>query len=105
MRPGEPLTAGPCDPQELAALGGLEAALDYLVTEVQRVYRADGAAVDDRHLEVLVRQLARTCVVTAAGTTELVVGERLSRRRLDDANAGARRTGGHRRRRGRCCWA
>ncbi|MCC6630122.1 MAG: hypothetical protein IT340_22305 [Chloroflexi bacterium] len=94
VRPGEPLTAGPCDPRELAELGGLAAALEYLVAEVQRVYRANAAAVDDRHLEILVRQLARTCAVTAAGTTDLVVGEHVSRRHLDEARAAASASGG-----------
>ena len=48
VRPGEPLTAGPCDPQELAELGGIAATLEYLVAEVQRVYRANAAAAPSR---------------------------------------------------------
>jgi DNA-directed RNA polymerase subunit beta' len=91
---GTPLTHGPRDPRQLAALCGLHAALEYLVAEIQHVYRANNAAVDDRHIEVLVRQLARMVVITEAGTTDLAPGERLSARRLAEINAATVGQGG-----------
>jgi DNA-directed RNA polymerase subunit beta' len=80
------LAAGPLDPCELVATRGLAAAQAYLLVEIQAVYAAQGVMIDDRHVEVLLRQLGRLARVTAPGDTDLPAGGLVERARLADAN-------------------
>ncbi|GHO50821.1 hypothetical protein KSX_89840 [Ktedonospora formicarum] len=72
---GMPLTQGPLDPQELFQLLGKEALQRYLLQEVQRVYLGTGAIINDKHLEVILRQMGRYVLVVDEGDTNLLPGE------------------------------
>jgi DNA-directed RNA polymerase subunit beta' len=76
---GTPLVEGPLHPQEILQLLGRDAAARYLIHEVQRVYRGAGAAIHDKHLEVIVRQMLRSVRVTEPGDTDLLPGSIIDR--------------------------
>jgi DNA-directed RNA polymerase subunit beta' len=91
---GAPLCEGAIDPRELLRLCGREAVQRYLVSEVQRVYRATGVSINDKHIEVIVRQMLRSVEVTEAGDTELVPGERVDLFTFQTVNAATLAQGG-----------
>ena len=76
---GAPLTDGPWDPAELLAAVGAARTARFLIDEVQAVYRAQGVAIHDTHVEVIVRQMLRGVRVTEAGDTDLLPGEVVDR--------------------------
>ena len=69
---GEPLVAGPLSPKDILQISGAEAVQDYLVGEVQKVYRAQRVDIDDKHIEVIVSQMLRKVKVTDPGDTLLL---------------------------------
>src|SRR5690625_4185970 len=83
---GDPLTEGPIDPKELLEVRGVEAVQNYLLQEVQRVYRLQGVEIGDKHVEVMVRQMLRKIQVTDAGDTTLLPGELLEHHQFKQAN-------------------
>ena len=87
VRAGDALTVGSISPQELLYISGREAVQDYLVREVQRVYRSQGVDINDKHIEVIVRQMMRKVRVESGGDTELLPGEIISQWEYDEANA------------------
>ena len=94
VRAGDALTMGSISPQELLYISGREAVQDYLVREVQRVYRSQGVDINDKHIEVIVRQMMRKVRVESGGDTELLPGEIISQWEYDDANAQVLAEGG-----------
>jgi DNA-directed RNA polymerase subunit beta' len=72
---GTQLTEGAIDPQELLLIQGREAVQTYLVNEAQKVYRDQGVAVNDKHVEVIVRQMLRRVRIEDPGNTEMLPGE------------------------------
>jgi len=72
---GQQLTDGPADPQELLALQGKEAVQRYLVNEAQKVYRSQGVDINDKHIEIIVRQMLRRVRIEEPGDTGLLPGE------------------------------
>ena len=72
---GQALTSGSLDPHDVMRLRGPEAAQQYLVDEVQRVYRSQGVEISDKHIEVIVRQMTKKVRVVDAGETNLLPGE------------------------------
>jgi DNA-directed RNA polymerase subunit beta' len=94
VRAGDPLTVGSISPQELLYISGREAVQDYLVREVQRVYRSQGVDINDKHIEVIVRQMMRKVRVESGGDTELLPGEIISQFEYDEANAQVLAEGG-----------
>ena len=72
---GQALTSGSPDPHDVMRLRGPEAAQQYLVDEVQRVYRSQGVEISDKHIEVIVRQMTKKVRVIDAGDTNLLPGE------------------------------
>jgi DNA-directed RNA polymerase subunit beta' len=91
---GKPLCEGAMDPRELLRLCGRGAVQRYLVGEVQRVYRTTGVYINDKHIEVIVRQMLRFVEVTEAGDTRLLPGERVDLFAFQAANAAALAQGG-----------
>ncbi|MBF6613671.1 MAG: DNA-directed RNA polymerase subunit beta' [Chloroflexi bacterium] len=91
---GQPLTRGAQNPQEILHILGREAVQRYLVDEVQRVYRSQGVNVNDKHIEVIVRQMLRKVRVDMPGDTELLPGEMVERFVLTEVNARAIAAGG-----------
>ena len=72
---GTPLTEGSIYPQDLLSTKGLRAVEEYLVKEVQATYRANGVEINDKHVEVIVRQMLRKVRIEDAGTTDMLPGE------------------------------
>jgi len=83
---GEMIVDGPADPQDILRLLGIEALARYIVDEVQDVYRLQGVKINDKHIEVIVRQMLRRVQITDAGDTDYIVGEQVERSELLDAN-------------------
>ncbi len=87
VTPGQPLTKGPKNPQEILHIQGREAVQRYLVDEAQRVYRAQGVNVHDKHIEIIIRQMLRKISVDTSGDTELLPGEMTDRFSFEEINA------------------
>ena len=92
---GELIVDGPADPQDILRLLGIEALSRYIVDEVQDVYRLQGVKINDKHIEVIVRQMLRRVQVSDPGDTRFIPGEQVERSELleenDRANAEGKR--------------
>ena len=91
---GQPLTSGPLNPHDVIRLCGPEAAQQYLVDEVQRVYRSQGVEIADKHIEIIVRQMTKKVKVLEAGDTNLLPGELIEVQTFENANKEVRENGG-----------
>jgi DNA-directed RNA polymerase subunit beta' len=76
---GESIVDGPADPQDILRLQGREALARYIIDEVQDVYRLQGVKINDKHIEVIVRQMLRRVRITDAGDTNFILGEQVER--------------------------
>ena len=83
---GQPLTSGPLNPHDVIRLCGPEAAQQYLVDEVQRVYRSQGVEIADKHIEIIVRQMTKKVKVLEAGDTNLLPGELIEVQTFENEN-------------------
>ena len=83
---GESIVDGPADPHDILRLLGVEALARYITDEVQDVYRLQGVKINDKHIEVIVRQMLRRVQVQDAGDTRFIVGEQVERSDLLDEN-------------------
>ena len=83
---GESIVDGPADPHDILRLLGVEALARYITDEVQDVYRLQGVKINDKHIEVIVRQMLRRVQVHDAGDTRFIVGEQAERSDLLDEN-------------------
>ncbi len=77
---------GEPNPHDILRLQGVEALANYLVREIQEVYRLQGVKINDKHIEVIIRQMLRKTEVIATGETALLRGEQLDRARALDIN-------------------
>ena len=84
---GEPITDGALYPQDVLRISGVEAVQDYLVQSVQAVYRQQGVEINDKHIEVIIRQMMRKVRVEDPGDTELLTGSAIDTFEFEDANA------------------
>ncbi len=82
VQKGETIVDGPPDPHDILRLQGVEALARYIIDEVQDVYRLQGVKINDKHIEVVVRQMLRRVVVTDPGDTGFIVGEQVERSEL-----------------------
>ncbi len=87
---GQALTSGPLNPHDVIRLCGPEAAQQYLVDEVQRVYRSQGVEIADKHVEIIVRQMTKKVKVVDAGDTNLLPGELVELQVFEKANEDAK---------------
>jgi DNA-directed RNA polymerase subunit beta' len=87
VRRGDPLVDGPRVPHDILRVLGVEALSDYLVNEIQDVYRLQGVKINDKHIEVIVRQMLQKVEITEAGDTTFLVGELVDRVEFDIENA------------------
>jgi len=94
VRAGQQLTDGALNPQDILRVQGPEAVQLYVVEEVQKVYRSQGVNINDKHIEVIVRQMLRRVRVDTAGDTELLPGELVERFRFEEVNAKVLAEGG-----------
>src|SRR5579863_7748219 len=83
---GEVIADGEPNPHDILRLQGVEALANYLVREIQDVYRLQGVKINDKHIEVIIRQMLRKTEVQEAGETALLRGEQLDRSRALDIN-------------------
>jgi len=83
---GEQLTEGPLNPHELLRIQGREAVQMYLLEEIQKVYRSQGVTINDKHIEMIVREMLGKVVVTSAGDTEFLLEEKVDRLAFEEAN-------------------
>ncbi|NCX04902.1 MAG: DNA-directed RNA polymerase subunit beta', partial [Actinobacteria bacterium] len=83
---GQPVTDGPWDPKEIMEILGIRNTQQYLVEEVQKVYRDQGVAIHDKHIELIVRQMTRRVGVQETGDTGFLPGERVDAKRFRDTN-------------------
>jgi DNA-directed RNA polymerase subunit beta' len=83
---GEVIADGEPNPHDILRLQGVEPLANYLVREIQDVYRLQGVKINDKHIEVIIRQMLRKAEVTDAGETTLLRGEQIDRVRIDEAN-------------------
>ncbi len=90
---GQPLTSGPMNPHDVMRLCGTEAAQQYLVDEVQRVYRSQGVEIADKHIEIIVRQMTKKVKVIDAGDTNLLPGELIELQTFEKENKLAQEAG------------
>lgn len=72
---GDRLTKGPLDPEDILNIDGKQATQQYLLAEVQRVYRSQGVAIDDKHIEVVIRQMTNKVKIKESGSTDLLPGD------------------------------
>ena len=90
---GEFIVDGNPAPHDILAIKGVEDLAAYLVNEIQEVYRLQGVAINDKHIEVIVRQMLQKVEITTSGETELIEGEQIDRTELDEINARAKEEG------------
>ncbi|MCE2646355.1 MAG: DNA-directed RNA polymerase subunit beta', partial [Burkholderiaceae bacterium] len=91
---GESIVDGPADPHDILRLLGIEALSRYIVDEVQDVYRLQGVKINDKHIEVIVRQMLRRVQITDPGEAPFITGEQVERSELLDENDKAIAKGG-----------
>jgi len=94
VRAGDRLTDGPISPQRVLELKGVAGVQDYLVSEIQKVYKSQGVDINDKHIEIIVRQMMRKRKIIEAGDTELLPGQIVDRFEFERENARVREQGG-----------
>jgi len=94
LQQGDSLTDGPLDPQKVLQMKGLHGVQDYLVREIQSVYRTQGVDINDKHIEVIVRQMLKKRRVVDHGDTELLPGQICDRFQFEEVNRQIEQRGG-----------
>jgi DNA-directed RNA polymerase subunit beta' len=83
---GDYIVEGSPAPHDILAVKGVEELANFLVNEIQEVYRLQGVAINDKHIEVIVRQMLQKVEITDAGETELIKGDQMDKIELDELN-------------------
>src|SRR5690606_2760038 len=83
---GQPLTDGPLDPKEVLEIGGVRAAQQYLVDQVQEVYRSQGVEIHDKHIEMIVRQMLRRVLIVAPNDSDFLPAALVDEQTFKDVN-------------------
>ncbi|MBR2590222.1 MAG: DNA-directed RNA polymerase subunit beta' [Clostridia bacterium] len=86
VKKGEPLTHGSKNPSDILRVLGEDAVYNYLITEVQQTYRQQGVDINDKHIEVIVRQMMRKLKIIDSGSTHLIPGTQVDRADFDREN-------------------
>ncbi|HXZ30597.1 MAG TPA: DNA-directed RNA polymerase subunit beta', partial [Dehalococcoidia bacterium] len=94
VRAGDRLTRGPVDPHDILRIMGKDAVQQYLIDEIQKVYRTQGVTIHDKHIGVIVRQMLSNVRIVSSGDTKLLPGELVSRFDYEDINAKVLAEGG-----------
>ncbi|WP_460272593.1 DNA-directed RNA polymerase subunit beta' [Celeribacter sp. ULVN23_4] len=94
IQKGEYIMDGNPAPHDILAIMGVEALADYMINEVQEVYRLQGVKINDKHIEVIVRQMLQKWEILDSGDTTLLKGEAVDKVEFDEANAKAESKGG-----------
>jgi DNA-directed RNA polymerase subunit beta' len=83
---GEVIADGPESPHDILRLRGVTHVANYIVNEVQEVYRLQGVKINDKHIETIIRQMLRKCIILDGGDTEFLAGEQIEVARVNIAN-------------------
>ena len=94
VRAGEALMDGPLNPHDILRVLGMNRLQEYIVNEIQEVYRLQGVNINDKHIEVIVRQMLRWVKIREVGDTEFLLDEQVDRFRFADENERVRALGG-----------
>ncbi|KYH12674.1 DNA-directed RNA polymerase subunit beta' [Neorickettsia sp. 179522] len=86
IRKGEPLMDGDPDLHEILRVLGLEALAEYMISEIQRVYRLQGVKINNKHIEVIIRKMLQKVEITDAGDTTFLIGEQIDKSRVERIN-------------------
>jgi len=86
VKAGEPLMDGPLNPHDILKVLGMDALQEYLVNEIQEVYRLQGVTINDKHIETIVRQMLRWVKIKDVGDTDFLLEEQVDRFRYEDEN-------------------
>ena len=86
VKRGDNLVAGSPNPHDILEVMGIEPLAEYLVAEIQEVYRLQGVKINDKHIETIVRQMLQKVEITASGDTTLLVGEQVDREEMVETN-------------------
>ena len=87
VKRGDNLIGGSPDPHDILEVLGIEPLAEYLVSEIQEVYRLQGVKINDKHIEMIVRQMLQKVEITDGGDTTLLAGEQVDREEMDEINA------------------
>jgi DNA-directed RNA polymerase subunit beta' len=94
VKKGQQLTEGPVDPHEILDICGPQELQEHLVNEVQEVYRLQGVTINDKHIEIIVRQMLRKVRVNEPGDTQFLWGEQIDKIEFEKENARVEKMGG-----------
>ena len=94
VRKGQQLTEGPIDPHEILDICGPQELQEHLVNEVQEVYRLQGVTINDKHIEIIVRQMLRKVRITEPGDTTFLWGEQIDKLEFEEENQRVEKMGG-----------
>jgi len=94
VKAGDRLTRGPVDPHDILRIMGKDAVQQYLTDEVQKVYRAQGVAIHDKHIAIITRQMLSNVRIVSSGDTKLLPGELVGQFAYEDINAKVLAEGG-----------
>ncbi|CAD7772552.1 DNA-directed RNA polymerase subunit beta' [Candidatus Methanoperedenaceae archaeon GB37] len=86
VRAGEALTEGSVNPQDLLRVRGIKDTARYLLNEIQEVYRLQGVRINDKHIEIIIRQMMKKVRILEPGDTEFVVGELVDKYVFEEVN-------------------
>jgi len=94
VRAGEPLMDGSSNPHDILTILGEKALAKYLVDEVQEIYRLQGVRINDKHIEVIVRQMLRRVRIKDVGDSDFLIGDQVEKWRFEEANQRVEEKGG-----------
>jgi DNA-directed RNA polymerase subunit beta' len=94
VKKGQQLTEGPIDPHEILDICGPQELQEHLVNEVQEVYRLQGVTINDKHIEIIVRQMLRKVRITEPGDTTFLWGEQIDKLEFEEENQRVENMGG-----------
>ncbi|HEY5043211.1 MAG TPA: DNA-directed RNA polymerase subunit beta', partial [Verrucomicrobiae bacterium] len=94
VKKGQQLTEGPMDPHEILEVCGPQELQEHLVGEVQEVYRLQGVTINDKHIEIIVRQMLRKIRITETGDTQFLWGEQIDKLEFEAENEAVEKKGG-----------
>ncbi len=94
VQAGDPLYEGPLNPHELLAFRGVLGTAQYLVSEVQKVYKSQGVDINDKHIELIARQMTKRVRIDASGDTDFLPGQMVERMAFERINAAVLEAGG-----------
>ena len=94
VKAGEPLMDGPLNPHDILRVLGAQVLQQYIVNEIQEVYRLQGVNINDKHIECIVRQMLRWVKIKEVGDTDFLLEEQVDRFRYEDENRRVREEGG-----------